>query len=192
MKSGKALRVLRSLCTKKKSLLIPIRQNTVHLRQSSLDGLHVDFCIGKKKFKNVHVALAGKHQASNALLAVQAIEVAAQLGTVVAGEQAIREGLVHIQRYSGIQARLSVIRDHPLVLADVAHNPDAMRILCASVKELHLGKMHIVFGLMQDKNYAAIISELKHIAHRISTVEAKTERSRNSTLNWHPSYAGRG
>ena len=38
----------------------------------------------------------------------------------------------------------------------------------------------MVFGLMEDKNAAEIISELRHIAKRLYVVEAKTQRSRKS------------
>jgi dihydrofolate synthase / folylpolyglutamate synthase len=74
---------------------------------------------------------------------------------------------------------LSIVQRKPLVLADVAHNPEAVRVLCASLKHLHLGMMHIVFGLMQDKNSRAMIPSLRQIAKSIIVVEAQTERSRN-------------
>jgi dihydrofolate synthase/folylpolyglutamate synthase len=126
----------------------------------------------------VLVSLAGKHQAMNALLALNAVEITKQHGNFIVNEKSIREGLAHIQQFSGIQARLSIIQRNPLVLADVAHNPEAMRVLCASLKRLHLGKIYIVFGLMQDKNYLTIISALRQVAKSVFVVEAQTERSR--------------
>ena len=128
----------------------------------------------------MQVSLAGNHQAMNALLAIYAVEIAAQRSNFIIDEKAIREGLAHIQQFSGIQARLSIVQKNPLVLADVAHNPEAVRVLCASLKRLHLGKIHIVFGLMQDKNYLTIISTLRQIAKSVFVVEAKTERSRSA------------
>ena len=78
-----------------------------------------------------------------------------------------------------MEARLSVIRKNPFVIADVAHNPDAIRTLCKSLKQLNLIKLHIVFGLMQDKNYKQIIGIICNVTHRAFVVEARTERSRN-------------
>ncbi len=178
VKSQEAIRVLTSICAKKKSKLIRVNPNKVFVRQSSLDGLWADFYITGKKIRNVKVSLAGKHQAMNALLALNTVEIAAQRGNFIIDENAIREGLTHIQEFSGIQARLSIIQRNPLVLADVAHNPEAMRILCESLKQLRLGKIHIVFGLMQDKNFPTIISSLRKIAKSIFVVKAQTERSR--------------
>jgi folylpolyglutamate synthase/dihydropteroate synthase len=53
-----------------------------------------------------------------------------------------------------------------------------VHVLGASIKRLGLGKIHIVFGLMQDKNYLTIISEIRQIAKSVFVVEAQTERSR--------------
>ena len=178
VKSRKAIRVLSSICDKKKSELIRIHPNKIFIRQSSLDGLSADFYISGKRVRNVKVSLAGRHQVMNALLAYEAVNIVAKRSNFRIGEKAIREGLAHIQRLSGIQARLSMVLRNPLVLADVAHNPEAMRVLCASLKQLRLGKMHIIFGLMQDKNYLTIISILRQIAKSIFVVKAQTERSR--------------
>ncbi len=178
VKSRKAVRVLSNICVEKKSRLVRINPNRIFIRHSSLYGLMTDFYIKREKIKNVRVSLAGEHQAMNALLAICAAEITAQRSDFKINNKAIREGLAHIQLLSGIQARLSIVRKNPLVLADVAHNPEAMLTLCESLKQLNLVKIHIVFGLMQDKNYLIIISALRQIAKSIYVVEARTERSR--------------
>jgi len=181
VRSPKAIRVLRSIGMRKNSPIIRISPKNILLRTSSLQGLSADYTVAGTRIKNVHVSLAGIHQASNALLALYAVKLAAKRSTLMIDDKAIREGLFHIQQNTGIQARLSIIQNHPLVLADVAHNPEAMRVLCASIKQFHLGTMHIVFGLMHDKNYLAIISALHQIAKSVFAVEARTERSRRAT-----------
>jgi dihydrofolate synthase/folylpolyglutamate synthase len=180
VKSQKAVRVLSDICTKNKSQFIRVNPNKVLIRQSTLDRLLVDFDVAGKKYKNVRISLAGRHQAMNALLALHAATIAVQRSNFIVNEKAIREGLADIKRFSGIHARLSVVQRNPLVLADVAHNPEAVRVLCASLKRLRLGKIHIVFGLMQDKNYLAIISALRQIAGSVFVVKAQTERSRST------------
>ena len=181
VKSQKAIRVLRTLCARNDSRMVRVRTDKIHVRQSSLDGLSTDFYWTGKKIRNVKVSLAGNHQAINALLALRAVEIAARRGNFMIDEKALREGLAHIERFSGMRARMSIVQRNPLVIADVAHNPEATRVLCASLKRLRLGKFHIVFGLMQDKNYPAIILELRKIAKNVFVVEAQTERSRCTT-----------
>jgi dihydrofolate synthase / folylpolyglutamate synthase len=180
VKSPKAVRVLRSVCAQKKSRFVRVDPNKILIHQSSLNGLTADFSMAKAAIKNVRVSLAGNHQAMNAFLALHAATIAARRSNFIINERAVREGLAHIQRFSGIQARLSIVRRTPLVLADVAHNPEAARVLCASLKSMRLGMIHIVFGLMQDKDSQAIISALCQIAKSIFVVEAQTERSRSA------------
>ena len=181
VKSQKAIRVLRTLCARNNSRLVRVHTDKICIRQSSLYGLSADLYWAGKKIRNVQVSLAGTHQAQNALLALHAVEIAAEQSNFIINEKVLREGLTHIDRFSGLNARMSIVQGNPLVIADVAHNPEAVRVLCASLKRFHLGKIHIVFGLMQDKNYPVIISELRQIAKSVFVVEARTERSRCTT-----------
>jgi dihydrofolate synthase/folylpolyglutamate synthase len=180
VKSQKAVQVLRALCARHNSRMVRVPVDKIHIRHSSLYGLSVDFDVAGEHIGNVQVSLAGNHQAINALLALYAVKIAAQSGNFIIEEKALREGLTHIDQFSGLRARMSIVQRNPLVIADVAHNPEAVRVLCASLKRLRLGKIHIVFGLMQDKNYPVVISELRQIVKDVFVVEARTERSRCS------------
>jgi dihydrofolate synthase/folylpolyglutamate synthase len=176
----KAKRVLRDICNQRQSQLIQIHLKEIRIRNSSLEGLTADFVLSKNVRKNIHVSLAGEHQASNALLAINAVEFAVRRSKFKIGIQAVRKGLKNIKKYSGLHARLSIIRQNPLVIADVAHNPDAIRKLCITLRQLHLHRMYVVFGLMQDKAYKEIISMLQQITKEVFIVEARTDRSRRA------------
>jgi dihydrofolate synthase / folylpolyglutamate synthase len=126
----------------------------------------------------VHVSLAGEHQAMNSSLALNATEAVIRQSDFKMSEQSIRKGLGNIQKYSGLQARLSIVQQNPLILADVAHNPEAIRALCKSLRQLRLGRVHIVFGLMQDKDYKQIVKILQEVAKAVFVVKASTDRSR--------------
>jgi dihydrofolate synthase/folylpolyglutamate synthase len=176
----RADQVLTDISRKRKSLLYRIHRKNIHFRNSSLDGLIVDFKMSNDSIKNVHISLAGEHQGVNALLAINAIELAIRYNKFTISKDAIRKGLKRVQRYSGIQARLSIIKRNPIVIIDVAHNQDAMDKLCASLRRLHIGKMHIVLGLMKDKAYKEIISILQRITKTAFIVKARTDRSRET------------
>ena len=176
--SQKAIQVLRSICKKKKSTLIWISLKDAFIRRSSLDGLVADYLVKGHRLKNVKVSLAGNFQVMNSLLALRAIEVAAQRGKLRITEESIREGLENIQQLSGLQGRLSVICRDPLILIDVAHNPEAVRALCETLRRLLVGKLVIVLGVMTDKDYRQIIFSLQDVAKKVFLVAAKTDRSR--------------
>jgi dihydrofolate synthase / folylpolyglutamate synthase len=178
--SYQALQVLQNICTQKGSAFIRVHPQGIHIQQSDLDGIVSDFLVAEKKLKNVHVSMAGSHQAMNASLALHALAVALRRSDFEIDEQSIRKGLGNIKKYSGIQARLSIVQNNPLLLADVAHNPDAVRVLCSSLRQLHLGKMYILFGLMRDKNYKHMAAALRYHAKTVFIVKAGTDRSRST------------
>jgi dihydrofolate synthase / folylpolyglutamate synthase len=180
MKSRKAVHVLQNICDEKKSQLIQIHHGEIRVKHSSLQGIVFDSLMTGSTMKNVYISLAGEYQAMNILLALNTIEAVIRRSNFRISEQALRKGLGNIQKYSGLQARLSIIRQHPLIIADVAHNPDAVRMLCHSLRQLRLGKVYTVFGLMQDKDYKRIVKMLQEITKSVFVVEASTDRSRRS------------
>ena len=179
-KSQKAVQVLRNICDQRKSQLIRVQPRGFHVKHFSLQGIVSDFLVAGSKIKNVRVSLTGEHQAMNTYLALNTIEAVIRQRDFKISEQSIRKGLGNIQKYSGLQARLSIVQQNPLILADVAHNPEAIRTLCNSLRQLNLWKVHIVFGLMQDKNYKQIVEILQEAAKIVLVVEASTDRSRRA------------
>jgi dihydrofolate synthase / folylpolyglutamate synthase len=179
-KSQSAVHILQNICDQRKSRLIRVQSGKIHIKHFSLQGIVSDFLVAGNKMKNVRVSLAGEHQAMNTSVALNTIEAAVQRSDFKIDEHSLRKGLGNIQKYSGLQARLSLVRKNPLILADVAHNPEAVRTLCNSLRRLHLGKVHIVFGLMQDKDYKQIVKALQAVAKAVFVVEASTDRSRRA------------
>lgn len=178
VRSRRAVRVLQEICNRKQTDLIRIDPKHVRIRRASLERTEADFFVSGRHLNRVKVSLAGRHQIQNALLALSAIARVIERGPFRIDQKAIRAGLGNIQKYSGLQGRLSVARRNPLVLIDVAHNSDAVHALCSSLRYLYPGKVNIVFGLMQDKDYKQIIKMLRNISHCVFVVEPRTERSR--------------
>ncbi|MBN1397533.1 MAG: bifunctional folylpolyglutamate synthase/dihydrofolate synthase [Bacteroidetes bacterium] len=179
-RSGKSISVLRTICKKKKSRFIRVRSSEIRLKKITLDGITGNFFAAGRWMKNVKVSLTGEHQALNTSMAVKTVEEVVRREGFKIGEESIKKGLGNICKYSGLQARLSVLQKKPLVLADVGHNPEAISSLCRSLRRLKFKKLNIVFGLMQDKDYRQILRILKPVTHTFFAVQAKTERSRNA------------
>lgn len=180
-RSESAVRLLQNICDQRKSRLIRVRPGKKQIKKISLQGIVFDFAAAGIRMKDVYVSITGEHQVMNASIALNTIEAATRRRDFKIGEHSIRKGLRNIQKYSGLQARLSIIRKNPLILADVGHNPEAIQALCRSIRRLHLGRMHILFGLMQDKDYKRILRLLRPVAKSFFVVEAITDRSRNAS-----------
>jgi dihydrofolate synthase / folylpolyglutamate synthase len=175
-----AVRILKNICDQKKSQLTRVKPESFHIKHFSLQGITSDFHVAGRKMKDVLISLTGEHQAMNASIALNTIEEVTRRSDFKIDEHSIRKGLANIRKYSGLQARLSIVRKNPLILADVGHNPEAINALCLSIRRLHLGKVHIVFGLMQDKDYKQIVKILKTVAKTVFVVEASTNRTRSA------------
>jgi len=177
-----AKKVLSDICLERGSVLIQVSEKDVKIKRSALDGLEVDFKLKGKNLKNIKISLGGNYQANNALTAINAIELIDAVSDFSIDSQSIYKGLGNIQKYSGLQARLSIIKKKPLIIADVAHNPDAASKLSQSLKEYNIGDVHLVFGIMKDKDHANIVYNLKDITKTAYVVKAKTHRAQDTGI----------
>jgi dihydrofolate synthase/folylpolyglutamate synthase len=178
VRQEKTARILSRISKKKHAEMVRVSPKMIRLRHHSLEGSEADFDLPDLHLDGLKISLAGEHQLYNALLGLFAIKYAARRGPFLITEDAIRRGFGNIHRYSGLQARLSIIRRNPLVLADVAHNAEAARALSSSLRRMRFTRVDVVFGLMQDKDYRQVIAALQKIVRRAFVVQPRTERSR--------------
>ena len=61
--------------------------------------------------------------------------------------------------------RFQAYNTKPLVILDGAHNVDGMNALVEEIKPLNYGKCIVVFMCMADKDYPAMLKQLKRIPH---------------------------
>ncbi|MFB6234468.1 MAG: dihydropteroate synthase [Halopenitus sp.] len=98
-----------------------------------------------------NLPLLGQHQATNAGVAAT---LARQLASVDA--DTIARGL----RGAHWPGRFEIMSTDPLTVLDGSHNPDACAKLASLVDRYEFDDLHLVFGAMADKDYAAMRSEL--------------------------------
>ncbi len=100
-------------------------------------------------------ALRGRYQIDNAATVVAVLERLAPRLPVDAG--ALRTGLLAVQW----PARFQVLPGRPVVILDVAHNPQAARALAANLGKVVPGRRTFaVFGMLRDKDIAASAAAL--------------------------------
>jgi len=133
-----------------------------------------------RNYEDLTCPLAGRHQLDNAACAVAALEMAQERGVVVE-EAAIRDGL-RMVRWPG---RLEVAGQHPEVLLDGAHNPQAAHALV----QYFIGRtgqrpasqrcLILVVGMMRDKDRQGVLSQLAAIpgASRLILTKAAHPRA---------------
>jgi len=155
------LEVFESLCSEKNSLFIPIGNSCKwEIEKSTFSGSVFSLFLDSKEFKNLKINLAGEHQVLNAVTSVCACEQIEKKGWNIT-EEAIRKGLNKIDW----KGRLEVLRKKPLVIIDVAHNPEGIKVLVRSLKKLIPDKkMIFIFGVVEGKDYPKMLKTLSGYA----------------------------
>jgi dihydrofolate synthase/folylpolyglutamate synthase len=108
-----------------------------------------------------HPALRGVVQLDNAATAITALDCLRERLPVTMND--IRAGLLHVE----VPGRFQVLPGRPVVILDVAHNPQAARALAASLGSMGGGGRTLaVFAMLKDKDIAGVIAALRSsVAH---------------------------
>jgi dihydrofolate synthase/folylpolyglutamate synthase len=102
--------------------------------------------------------LTGFYQAKNlrtVLTSVDAIK-----NTFSLQQQNIKSALSHVKNSTGLHGRWEVIRRNPTVVLDVAHNVDGIQQVINQVKNTFYENLHIVFGMVKDKEIEKVLEIL--------------------------------
>ena len=142
-------------------------------QESSLSGEVFDLDGPEGCYGALRIPLVGRHQVDNAVLAVAAVEAARERG-LWSDEAAIRRGLAATE-WPG---RLQIIEGEPRIILDGAHNPAGAHVLATFLAEhrAELGRLILVFGVLKDKNWEAMLGCLAPLADEIILTQPPTAR----------------
>ncbi len=127
--------------------------------------------------QNQLFALLGDFQLRNLACAVSAIEVLLEKGFTVKTEDLAR-ALPKLK----MPGRLEILQTIPLVIGDVAHNPQGAEALTHALQELLPGRKRVlVCGMLDDKDRAASLKCIGPLCSRAVFTKPLGERNRN----WH-------
>jgi dihydrofolate synthase/folylpolyglutamate synthase len=110
--------------------------------------------VASKDVKSYASDLLGDYQKSNTKTAVAAIQ---HLQGFTVSEKNISEGLLHVVKNTNLKGRWQVLQEKPKVICDTAHNKEGLSIVLNQLKKEHYKKLHIVLGVVLDKNLVAIL-----------------------------------
>lgn len=128
-----------------------------------------------RRYPPVTLGLAGRHQVTNAIVAVRLLETLDHEGVSVS-EPAILEGLARV-RWPGRLEWIDV--DRGRLLLDAAHNPAGAASLAAYLAELP-SPLPLVFGAVKGKDVCGMLEALLPRVSRVIATEAPTPRAQPS------------
>jgi dihydrofolate synthase/folylpolyglutamate synthase len=117
--------------------------------------------IDRKKY---HLDLPGIYQVKNLLTVLEACSQLQQIGWNI-NEQQILHGLKYAKKITALHGRWEILHTTPLVVADVAHNEDGIRQLVQQIKLTAHKKLHIIIGMVKDKDIEGILCLLPRHAN---------------------------
>lgn len=103
--------------------------------------------------------LPGYYQAKNIRTVLCAVEQLQQQGFDISNEQ-VHEGLSHTAQLTGLHGRWEKIHSHPDIILDVAHNEDGIRQLEMVWNKNSHRNIHIIMGMVKDKEIDNVLSLL--------------------------------
>jgi dihydrofolate synthase/folylpolyglutamate synthase len=122
--------------------------------------------------------LPGIYQAKNLLTVLEVCSQLQQRGWNIDEEQ-IKSGIQHAKKITGLHGRWEIIHQHPLIVIDVAHNEEGIRMLMEQVEVTDHDHLHVILGIVKDKDAERILSLFPKLADYYFT-QASIPRALNA------------
>jgi dihydrofolate synthase / folylpolyglutamate synthase len=103
-----------------------------------------------------HLDLPGIYQTKNLITVLETCSHLQRNGWNI-DEQNIRTGLKQAKKITGLHGRWEVIHQQPLIVLDVAHNEDGIKMLMEQVEVTDHDHLHVVLGVVKDKELEKIL-----------------------------------
>ncbi|MBN2356236.1 bifunctional folylpolyglutamate synthase/dihydrofolate synthase [candidate division KSB1 bacterium] len=129
------------------------------------------------RYADLRLSLAGPHQVGNACTVVLLAEKLDALGVRI-DKKDIFTGLQSVEWLG----RFSILKHQPLIICDVAHNADGMRMLQWMLDHFYPDRsVHLVMGVVKDKDIAAMMQRLPLKLAKVFAVPLQTQRGLPAT-----------
>lgn len=108
--------------------------------------------------------LPAHYQQKNLLTVLSSLECLRSKGFNIPA-QTVFAALQEVKKLTGLRGRWDVIGHNPLRVMDVAHNEDGIREVLKQVSATPHNKLHIIIGMVKDKDIASVLKLMPESAH---------------------------
>jgi dihydrofolate synthase/folylpolyglutamate synthase len=110
-------------------------------------------------FEALQLDLTGSYQLKNILTVIASVLELRFLGYRITDE-AIYSALKDVRAITGLQGRWQVLGESPLVICDTGHNYAGILEVVENIKTIPYQNLHIVFGVLKDKDVNGVLKLL--------------------------------
>lgn len=160
---------LLSVFTEKASLeeakLLTTEKYSVVLKEKSFTTQEVDvFRQDHLLYSDLKTDVTASYFLKNIPGILEVVNVLKEQGWVISN-QSVVEGMAAVKKLSGLKGRWQVLEMDPFIVADISHNEPGLKELFAQVAALDLTGVHLIFGVVKDKDLGRILPLLPLHAH---------------------------
>lgn len=108
-----------------------------------------EFCVGLcglYQLKNIATTLLAIRQLKNSNIAIE--------------DDSVLRGLKFVTENTGLQGRWQMLQNNPKVVADTGHNVGGIQYVVEQLKVQNYDKLHIVIGMVNDKDISSVLALL--------------------------------
>lgn len=110
-------------------------------------------------YPGLECELKGAYQTKNTRTLLSAIRQLQEAGYRL-DEQAVRSGFAHVCELTGLKGRWQKLQDAPTLICDTGHNVGGITYVVEQLKQQPYRKLHIVIGMVNDKDIRSVLALL--------------------------------
>lgn len=120
--------------------------------------MNISSC-GKLLFEQLQLDLTGSYQLKNIRTVLLAVLKLRSLGYQIEDE-AIYQALRSVKALTGLQGRWQTLGEKPTMICDTGHNVAGIKEVIQNIRETRFDHLHMVIGMVKDKDISAVLALL--------------------------------
>lgn len=148
--------------SKEEKMVIGLRAkevDEVQKRVVNLEANTIGLIYDTKEYPNLEGELGGAYQIENTNTILHAISQLKQLGYQME-EASVRKGFAQVCKLTGLMGRFQKLNHAPLLICDTGHNVMGLSAVIAQFALLTYQNLHIVLGMVNDKDIDGMLALL--------------------------------
>lgn len=110
-------------------------------------------------YTDLKLDLLGSYQKKNLVTVLKAVDMLNRMSYNI-DQSNIYKGLFEVTKKTGLKGRWQILENNPLTVCDTAHNLEGLTYVIDQIKQTAYKQLHIVFGVVDDKNIDHILKIL--------------------------------
>lgn len=116
------------------------------------------------QIKKINLDLKGIYQKENLIGVLGVVDILKEQGFSLPHTKVL-SALSQVQSLTGMRGRWQTLSNDPLIICDTAHNEHGLKYLLENINQYSPRHIHMVWGMMKDKDIPALLRMLPKEAH---------------------------